>query len=289
MGPVRVYARSCDRTIRGAPSLREAGQMGSLEGKVALVTGATSGIGASAARALAAAGAAVVVAGRREDKGEAVANDIRARGRQARFVRTDVTDEAQVAKLVAEALATFGHLDIAFNNAGGMPPFEALETLSSEGFADTIAANLTSVFYSLKHEIRAMRAQGGSIINTASTAGLQGYGHGMSGYVAAKHGVIGLTRSAALEAARYGIRVNALVPGVIAVERLYGGGEVPAELVDRIVAGIPLRRAGTMDDVSALVVFLAGDAAGFITGAVLPVDGGELAGVPAPERGTGSE
>jgi NAD(P)-dependent dehydrogenase (short-subunit alcohol dehydrogenase family) len=258
--------------------------MGLLYGKIALVTGSTSGIGAAAARALAAAGAAVVVAGRRAEKGEEVAGAIRSEGHEARFVRTDVTDEAQVAQLIEYTVSEFGRLDIAFNNAGGMPPFEPLETLSAHAFADTIALNLASIFYSLKHEIHVMRGAGGSIINTASPAGLQGYGHGMSAYVAAKHGVIGLTRCAALEAASHHIRVNAIVPGVIGVERLYGEGELPPAMVERIVAGIPLGRVGTVDDVNALVLFLASDAASFITGAILPVDGGETAGVPKPEE-----
>ncbi len=255
--------------------------MNVLEGKVALVTGATTGMGAAAAQAMADEGATVILAGRREVEGEQMAEDIRSRGGNALFVQTDVTVEDQVARLVQTAIRTYGRLDIAFNNAGGNPVFGPLWTLSDEAFENTLNLNLVSLFYSLKYEIPAMQEAGGSIINTASTAGVQGVGQGISAYVAAKHGVVGLTRAAALEAARNKVRVNAILPGPIATESwLARVGQIPG-MVERIAAMIPLGRVGTMADIAALVVFLASDAASFITGAAIPIDGGETAGVPA--------
>ncbi len=154
-------------------------------------------------------------------------------------------------------------------------------TLNGESFVNTLNLNLVSVFYSLKYEIPAMREAGGSIINTASTAGVQGVGQGISAYVAAKHGVIDLTRAAALEVARNKIRVNAIVPGPIATESWQARVEPIPGLVERIAGVIPLGRVGTKADIASLVVFLASDAASFITGAAIPIDGGETAGVAA--------
>lgn len=190
--------------------------------------------------------------------------------------------ETQVARLVEAAVGAYGRLDIAFNNAEGNPAFGPVWTLSDETFVNTLNLNLVSVFYSLKYEIPAIReAGGGSIINTASTAGVQGVGQGISAYVAAKHGVIGLTRAAALESAWDQIRVNAIVPGPVATESWQARvGQIPG-LVERIATFIPLGRVGTKADIASLVVFLASDAAGFITGAAVPIDGGETAGVAA--------
>jgi NAD(P)-dependent dehydrogenase (short-subunit alcohol dehydrogenase family) len=257
--------------------------MGSLDGKVALVTGATAGIGAAAARALAAAGAVVVLAGRRIEEGERVAHGILDLGGRARFIQADVTDEAQVAHLVAETVSAYGRLDIAFNNAGANLAFGPLERTSADAFMATVAANLLSTFYSLKYEIPAMQAEGGSIINTASTAGVQGVGQGIAAYVAAKHGVVGLTRAAALEQAQHRIRVNAILPGPVASEKWRAGVERTPGMLERIERAVPLGRVGSVEDIAALVVFLAGDGASFITGAALPIDGGQTAGSPRRE------
>ncbi len=256
--------------------------MGQLERKVALVTGATTGIGATAALALAAEGAAAVLAGRRAEKGEQVAAQIRSWGGEARFVQTDVTVEAQVERLVAETLGSYERLDIAFNNAGGNGAFGPLETTSAEAFMEVVTLNLVGVFYALKYEIPAMReAGGGSIINNASTSGVMGVGQGIAAYVAAKHGVVGLTRAAALEQAPNKIRVNVLVPGPVATETWRAGVERTPGMAGRVAASVPLGRVADMEDVTPLVVFLASDATSFITGATLAVDGGITAGQAA--------
>lgn len=251
--------------------------MNQLNGKVALLTGATSGIGAMAARALSAEGAAVVLAGRRLEEGERVAEEIRSRGGEARFIQTDVTVEAQVARLVEETLQAHNRLDIAFNNAGGNQSFGPLETISAESFAKDLTVNLSSVFYSIKHEIPAMRHTGGGcIINTASTAGVKGV-ESIAGYVAAKHGVIGLTRTAALELARHHIRVNALVLGPTASESWRARIDAAPGAMERVTASVPLGRVASMDEIASMIVFLASDSASFITGAALPIDGGVTA------------
>ncbi len=251
--------------------------MGQLDGKVALVMGGTSGLGATAARALAAQGAAVVIAGRRVAQGNAVVEQIKSAGGKAQFVQTDLTIEAEVARVVAETLRFFGRLDIALNNAGANHSSGPLETISAESFANDIASNLYSAFYSMKHEIPAMRKTGwGSIINTASTAGVKGVER-IAGYVAAKHGLIGLTRTAALELASQNIRVNAIVLGPMASESWQSRVAATPGALELVKGSVPLGRAATMDDASSVVVFLASDAASFITGAALAVDGGVTA------------
>jgi NAD(P)-dependent dehydrogenase (short-subunit alcohol dehydrogenase family) len=242
-----------------------------LRGRVAIVTGASRGIGAATARAFAQAGARVVLAARDEAALAAVCDDIVGAGGQAVAVATDVTDRASVERLIARTIQAFGQLDIAFNNAGeGHRPIP-LADVSIEAFERTLAVNLRGIFLCLTFEIQAMLlAGGGAIVNMASSAGLSG-APGMGPYVAAKHGVVGLTEVAALDYAARNIRVNALAPGPIATQPTMA----PA-LREQIGRGVPLGRMGTPDEVAAAAVWLCTDGASFITGTTLRVDGGKL-------------
>ncbi|MBO9728311.1 MAG: SDR family oxidoreductase [Chitinophaga sp.] len=246
--------------------------------KVILITGGTAGLGADAARAFAARGAKVVFCGRRTEPGFALENEIRKIGGEATFIQADVTQEEQVKHLVDETIRRYKKLDVAFNNAGGNAGNTPIEDTTAEQFANTIQLNLTGTFYALKHEIRVMKAAGGSIINTASTAGLKGVGQNIAGYVTAKHGLIGLTRAAALENARHQISVNAIAPGVIQTEQwLENIKKIPGRL-EKIAEAMPTGKLATPTDIVPLILFLASDKAKFITGAALPIDGGLLAG-----------
>ncbi len=248
-----------------------------LAGKVALVTGASRGIGAVTARAFAEAGARVVLAARDDAALEAVAAGIRERGGEALVVSTDVGDPEQVAALVRAALARFGRLDAAFNNAagGGHPP-TPLADVPVDAFDSALTINLRGIFLALKYEIPALLASGGgSIVNMASTAGVEGVA-GLAGYATSKHGVIGLTRVAALDYAARGIRVNAVAPGPILTHHLERAG---AEARRQAALATPMQRVGAPEEVAAAVVWLCSDAAAYITGVTLPIDGGKLAGV----------
>lgn len=250
---------------------------GEFDGRVALVTGSGSGMGRATALAFARMGAHVVVSDVRDHDAEATVATITAEGGSARSIRADVTDEAAVEALVAETLATFGRLDFAHNNAGVTDTPCTTGDLSLERWDRTIAVDLTGVFICMKHELAAMAAAGqGVIVNTSSGAGINGVA-GLPAYVAAKHGVIGLTKTAALEYATQGIRVNAVCPGAIAtpliMEHLAGDEAALAAMV----AEHPVRRIGLPEEVAAAVTFLCTDAAAFITGVALPVDGGAVA------------
>lgn len=251
----------------------------SLKNKVALVTGGTSGIGKAAALALAKAGAKVVVGGRRENEGQAVVQAIEQAGGKALFVRTDVSREADVKALVDKAVATFGKLDIAFNSAGieGQMGLTT-ETQTAENYQSVFDINVKGVLLSMKHEAAAMlRNGGGSIINTSSIAGHIGLAGG-GVYVASKHAVNGLSKSAALEFAKKGIRVNTVSPGTIQTEmitRMIGEGESDARKWWENQH--PVGRFGTVGEVAAAVVWLASPEASFVTGTDLAVDGGYLA------------
>jgi NAD(P)-dependent dehydrogenase (short-subunit alcohol dehydrogenase family) len=247
-------------------------------GKVAIVTGASSGIGRATALAFARRGAHVVVADIDEERGAAVAADVAAVGPESEFVCTDVTDPADVAALVGQCVARFGRLDYAHNNAGIQTDSAETAECSLDDWARTLAVNLTGVFLCMREEIpRMLDGGGGVIVNTSSAGGLKGF-PGASAYVAAKHGVIGLTKTAALEYAARGVRVNAVCPGVTDTELVARLTQEDPALEQQLLAVEPVGRLGTPAEIADAVVWLCSDQASFVTGHALVVDGGQLAG-----------
>ncbi len=246
----------------------------SMDGQVVIITGASRGIGAASARAFAQAGARVVLAARDEQALEAVARDIRSADGQALVVPTDTGDATAIAHLVEATLEAFGRLDAAFNNAGDGHMPTPLADIAVEDFDRVVRVNLRGIFLAMKYEIPAMLASGGgAIVNMSSTAGLMGV-PGIASYVGSKHGIIGLTRTAAADYAQHNIRVNALAPGPILTHRLQN---VPDAMRERMVGPVPMRRLGQPEEVAATAVWLCSDQASYITGATLPVDGGWMA------------
>ncbi len=244
------------------------------ENKVALVTGAASGMGLATARAFARAGAAVVLADAGKDAVETAAGDLTSAGRQAVGVTCDVTDESQTAAMVDRAVATFGRLDMAFNNAGVQaPPSDAADE-TAEDFDRLNAVNLRGVWASMKHELRQMRKQGsGAIVNCSSLGGLVGLPE-RAAYHASKHGVIGLTKSVAVEYAPKGVRVNAVCPGVIDTPMVADMLASQASAMAEIMKEQPIGRLGRADEIAAAVLWLCSPGASLVTGVALPVDGG---------------
>ena len=249
---------------------------GLVEGKVALVTGGASGIGRASAYAFAREGARVVVCDLNGAGGEETANAIRKDGAEAVFVRADVSDEAQVESLVQRVIDTYGRLDCAHNNAGITGAVGALHEIPLEGWERTLAVNLTSVFLCMKHEIRAMLKQGGgAIVNTSSGAGFVPT-PALSPYCASKHGILGLTKTAALENAKTGIRVNAVCPGGVDTPMLrkYMSGSPAMEKLIR--ASQPGGRLGKPEEIAEATVWLCSDRASFVSGESMLVDGAAI-------------
>ncbi len=254
-----------------------------LEGKVGLVTGGTSGIGRETAVLFAKAGVKVVVAGRREVEGEETIELVRAAGGDGLFVKTDVSKASEVEALIQKTVEKFGRLDVAFNNAGIEGVWVPIARQSEEDWDRTIDINLKGVWLCLKYEILQMVKQGGggAIVNMASVTGMTGSA-GAGAYCASKHGVIGLTKTAALETAKIGIRINAVCPAVIETpmeERLFGAPQVHKY----ILSCHPIGRLGKPAEVAEAVVWMCSDSASFMTGQSLVLDGGFLAG-PNPPR-----
>ncbi|MDB5606103.1 MAG: NAD(P)-dependent dehydrogenase, short-chain alcohol dehydrogenase family [Bradyrhizobium sp.] len=247
-----------------------------MKNPVVLLTGALTGIGRATALAFANEGARIVVSGRRDDAGQALVGELRALGAEAEFVRADVRHESDVQSLIDQTVARFGRLDVAVNNAGTEGKPGPVTEQTAESYAATFDTNVLGVLLSMKHELRVMQAQGfGSIVNLSSTMGHRG-APGASLYTASKHAVEGLTKSAALEGAAFGVRVNAIAPGPIEtamLDRFTGSADRKAGLV----AGVPLKRVGRPEEIADAIVFAASDKASFITGQIIAVNGGKTA------------
>jgi NAD(P)-dependent dehydrogenase (short-subunit alcohol dehydrogenase family) len=248
-----------------------------LAGKVALVTGASRGIGAMTARLFAQEGARVVLAARSEEEMARIVAEIKADGGEAMAIQTDVTDAAAVETLVKRTVEVYQRLDIAFNNAGittGEP--KPLAEVTEETFDQVIRINLKGVFLAMKYELPAMQASGGgAIVNMSSVVGLVGNGAGIAPNIVSKHGIVGLTKAAALEYARHHIRVNALAPGTTrtaATERGLADGHIRQQMTSLV----PLGRVADPVEIAQAALWLCSDAASYVTGVTLPVDGGYI-------------
>jgi NAD(P)-dependent dehydrogenase (short-subunit alcohol dehydrogenase family) len=249
-------------------------------GKVALVTGASKGIGAVTARAFARAGAAVVLAARSQDALEEVAAEIQKDGGQALPVPTNVGDADSVERLVQRAEETLGRLDFAFNNATDGPMPAPLAEIDPDEFDLGIRINVRGTFLGMKYQIPAMlRAGGGAIVNMASRAGLEGVAN-LAAYVAGKAGIIGLTKVAALDYADQGIRVNVVAPGTILTHHLEAAGEQAQRMAGQAT---PMGRIGRSEEVADTVLWLCSEQSSYVTGITVPIDGGQSAGIKPPQ------
>jgi NAD(P)-dependent dehydrogenase (short-subunit alcohol dehydrogenase family) len=244
-----------------------------LEGKVVVITGASSGMGEAAARGFAREGAKLVLGARRAKQGDALAAELAKQGAEATFVQADVKKEADIQRLLNTAVTRYGRLDIAFNNAGTDGQFTPFTEQTNENYDDIIDTNVKGVFWSMKHEIEIMEKQGhGVIINNASMGSFIGFKNGAA-YIASKHAVMGLTKTAALEYFPKGIRVNAVNPGIIDTpfqDRLWGSEEAKLNFAKSTIPA----RIGTAEEVANAVLFLASEKASFISGHGLVIDGG---------------
>jgi len=248
----------------------------SFAGKVALIAGASRGIGEAVARAFAEAAAAVVLAARDRQALDSIANSIRAAGGRALAVPCDVGDASSVENVVHQTMSTFGRLDAAFNNATDGPLPAPLADIDPADFDRGIRTNIRGTFLGMKYQIPAMlESGGGAIVNMASVAGLYGIAN-LAAYVAGKAGIVGLTKVAALDYADNGIRVNVVAPGPILTHHLKKAGQ---EAQGQAAAATPMRRIGTAEEVAVTVLWLCSEQASFITGAVVPIDGGQFAGL----------
>jgi NAD(P)-dependent dehydrogenase (short-subunit alcohol dehydrogenase family) len=253
-----------------------------MENRVIVITGATAGIGKATAVLCAELGARVVAAARDEDRGAKLIEEIRDGGGEATFVRADMSCDADIEGMIASAVATYGGLDFAFNNAGTFGPEPDLHEYDDDHWADVIAVNLTGVFRCMKHEIAAMLRTrpeiGGAIVNNASTVGHRGSERSGPAYTATKHGVIGLTKQAALSYVGNNIRVNAVSPGPTLTNVTSPLLEQPQEVIDAMLATLnPTGQLVAAEEVARTVVFLCSDAARMINGHAIPLDGGQLA------------
>ena len=244
--------------------------------QIILITGALAGIGRATALAAGRDGYKIVVSGRNSQAGEALEAQLRSAGAEAAFIKADVRDEGEVQVLIDGAVARFGRIDVAVNNAGTEGHPGPVVDQTPEAYAQTFDTNVLGVLLSMKHELRVMQSQGfGSIVNLSSTMGSRGAPNA-SLYVASKHAVEGLTKSAALEAASFGIRINAVAPGPVEtgmLDRFTGSQERKAGLL----ASIPLRRAGRPEELADAILFLGSDKASFVTGQIINVNGGRTA------------
>ncbi|MEQ1888657.1 MAG: SDR family oxidoreductase [Alphaproteobacteria bacterium] len=250
---------------------------GIMEGKVVIITGAASGIGRATSQIFAREGARVIIADVNEKGGEETLSLINKQGHQGMFVKTDITVETDVKTLIERAINAHGRLDAAYNNAGveGAQAFTA--DMPVNEFDKIISANLRGVYLCMKYEIQAMlKSGGGAIVNTASAAGLIGI-PGMSAYCASKHGVIGLTKTAALEYAKLGIRVNCVCPGAIDTPMLARVTTADPEILGQLIASEPIGRMGKPSEIGEAAVWLCSDHASFVTGHAMAVDGGLVA------------
>lgn len=250
--------------------------MSLFDGKVAIVTGGSSGIGQAACHLYAREGAKVIVSDIDEKKGQETARAIQGAQGDATFIRTDVSNPGDCQALVDRTLEKYGRLDVAFNNAGIGGEANPIADYSIEGWQKVIAVNLSSVFYCMKYEIPAMlKAGGGAIVNMASILGQVGF-ESSPAYVAAKHGVVGLTRTAALEYSKQGIRINAVGPAFIRTP-LISGLEENEQTRNYLVSLHPVGRLGESDEVAELVIWLSSEKASYVMGSYYPIDGGYLA------------
>jgi len=244
-----------------------------MDKSVVQITGALSGIGRAAAVAFATEGDTVVVSGRRDDVGKALAEDLRSIGSEAEFINADVRHEEEVRALVDRTVEQFGRLDIAVNNAATEGQVGPITEQTVDNYSATFETNVLGVILSLKHEVRAMLAQGlGSIVNVSSTYGHEGAA-GASIYVGSKHAVEGITKSVALEVVQSGIRVNAVAPGATDTDMLTRFTGTP-ENKTILVSSVPMERLGLVEEIANGIVFLASPGASFITGEILNIDGG---------------